>query len=311
VPAYRHELALSHYNLGVLLKDLGKLPEAESAFRQALHLQEQLAADFPTVPRYRQVLASCHHNLGTLLAGRGKHAQAEAAFRQALAIEEKLAADFPAVPEYRQRLAHSCTNYGTFLYSQKRAQDCLEWFARAIPLLQADPATNAPSLRDRMLLRNAHANRARALTDLRRYPQAVQDWDRAIELDQGPLRPAMRLQRALALAHAGDHAKAAAEADDLTRDDKTPGDMLYDAACVCGLSVPAAKDDAQRNEQYAGQALALLRRARAAGFFDDAAQVEHVQKDDDLAALRDRADFQQFVTELKKKPVPLPEKTKP
>jgi hypothetical protein len=140
--------------------------------------------------------------------------------------------------------------------------------------------------------------------DLQRYPEALQDWDRAIELDEGAKRPALRLHRALALAHAGDHARAATEADDLTRDEKTPAVTLYDAACVYGLSVPAAKDDAKQQEQYARKALTLLRRDAAAGYFNDAAQVEHMLKDDDLAALRDRADFQQFVADLKKKLAP-------
>jgi tetratricopeptide (TPR) repeat protein len=304
VPAYRQDLAMSHNNLGFLLADLGKPAQAEAAYRQALALKEKLAADFPAVPKYRLELAASHNNLAALLADWGKPAQAEAALRQALAIEEKLAADFPAVPEYRQRWAASCTNYGTLLYTQKRAQDGLEWFARAISLLQANLAAGAPTLTDRQFLRNAHQGRAVALMALHRYAEAVADWDRAIELDRGPQRPAMRLQRALALAHGGDHAKAVAEAGALTRDDNTSGDTLYDAACVYGLSAHAVKDDAQRQEQYAGQAVALLRRARAAGFFNAAAQVEHVQKDDDLAALRDRADFRQFVADLQKRLAP-------
>ena len=49
---------------------------------------------------------------------------------------------------------------------------------------------------------------------------------------------------------------------------------------------------------YAGQALALLRRAKAAGFFKDRAKIERLKRDSDLAPLRQRADFQKFVAEL-------------
>jgi serine/threonine protein kinase len=74
VPLYRHGLAISHNNLGLLLADLGKGAEAERAYRQALALFEKLAADFHAVPLYRQHLASSHNNLGNLLAdlGRGR-----------------------------------------------------------------------------------------------------------------------------------------------------------------------------------------------------------------------------------------------
>jgi tetratricopeptide (TPR) repeat protein len=305
VPTYRQDLARSHYNLGRLLRRPGTGTEAEVACRQALALQEKLATDYPAVPTYRQELARSHHNLGVLLYDRGKYPEAEAALRQALALQERLAADFPTVPEYRLDLARSCMNVGVLLGSQKRAQDALEWYAKAISLLQTNLAGNVGTVADRLFLRDTHQQRARALTDLHRYAEAVQDWDRAIELDEGPQRPAFRLLRAATLAHAGEHAQAIAEADDLTRADKTPGDMLYDAACVYGLSVPAAKD-AQQQERYADKALALLRRAQAAGFFKSAAEVQHLQEDDDLAALRGRADFKQFVTELKNKLTPKP-----
>src|SRR5262249_36101901 len=43
VPAYRQGLARSHGNLGILLKSLGKLPEAEAAYRLALATEQKLA----------------------------------------------------------------------------------------------------------------------------------------------------------------------------------------------------------------------------------------------------------------------------
>jgi hypothetical protein len=108
------------------------------------------------------------------------------------------------------------------------------------------------------------------------------------------------------LAHAGDHARAVAETDKLTRDNKTPRDILYDAACVYGLAVQAVKDNAKLKEPYVGKALVLLRRAQAAGYFNTTEQVEHLKKDDDLAVLRDLADFKQLVIDLEKKLPPSP-----
>src|SRR5262249_41909324 len=56
-PEFRRDLALSHNNLGLVLKDLGRVPEAQTAYSDALVLQKQLAADFPTRIEFRQELA--------------------------------------------------------------------------------------------------------------------------------------------------------------------------------------------------------------------------------------------------------------
>jgi hypothetical protein len=46
--------------------------------------------------------------------------------------------------------------------------------------------------------------------------EAIRDWDRAIELDEGFRRNDIRLQRASCLAQAGEHARAVAEANTLS-----------------------------------------------------------------------------------------------
>jgi tetratricopeptide (TPR) repeat protein len=106
-----------------------------------------------------------------------------AACRQALAITEKLVADFPTVPAYRTDLAGSCVNFGRLLRAQGRAQDALEWYAKAMPLLEANLAQDARLVTERIFLRNAHWMRALALTDLKRFAEAVKDWDRAFAAD--------------------------------------------------------------------------------------------------------------------------------
>src|SRR5262249_11766289 len=50
--------------------------EAEAAYREALALQKQLAADFPTVSDYRNELAFTLANLGILHLQRGEYAAA-------------------------------------------------------------------------------------------------------------------------------------------------------------------------------------------------------------------------------------------
>jgi tetratricopeptide (TPR) repeat protein len=95
---------MSHNNLGLLLSSTGRLAEAERAYRDALALQKQLAAEFPARPDFRLELARSHNNLGLLLSSTGRLKEAETAYREALALWKQLAADYPTHPEFRQEL---------------------------------------------------------------------------------------------------------------------------------------------------------------------------------------------------------------
>jgi serine/threonine-protein kinase len=115
---FRQDLARSHDDLGLLLKDLGRrtgADSAESALRAGLALRKQLARDFSTFPDIRQELARSYNNFGTLLNELGRRTGQDSAleaFRSALAIQEKLTADFATVPQYRQDLARTHNNLG-------------------------------------------------------------------------------------------------------------------------------------------------------------------------------------------------------
>jgi hypothetical protein len=149
----------------------------------------------------------------------------------------------------------------------------------------------------RQRLRYTHRARAEVLDELKRPAEALPDWDRAVELSPPALRPLTQLGRAGSRARAGKAAEAVADVEALTKGPKTSGNMLYQAACVYSLAAAAVKEDRQR-ETYAGQAVALLRRARGAGYFKGRKTVEQVKQDPDLAALRPREDFRKLVAEL-------------
>ncbi|MFO0927121.1 MAG: tetratricopeptide repeat protein [Gemmataceae bacterium] len=97
-------MAKSHHNRGLLLKDTGRMNEAEQHFDRALSIQTQLAADFLTRPDFRQELAKSHNNRGILLKDTGRPKEADQHFEQALSILTQLATDFPTAPT-RQELA--------------------------------------------------------------------------------------------------------------------------------------------------------------------------------------------------------------
>jgi tetratricopeptide (TPR) repeat protein len=92
--AWKEQQALRHFNEGVT-KMVRQPREAETAFRQALPLWQELADAYPPRPEYQHNLAATFQNVGTLLMGQGKATEAEASMRQALIHYEKLETVFP------------------------------------------------------------------------------------------------------------------------------------------------------------------------------------------------------------------------
>jgi tetratricopeptide (TPR) repeat protein len=197
VPMYRQELAASHHNLGIVLYEMGEHGKAETAFRAALRIKVQLVDDFRSVPAYRRDLAISHNCLAVVLQpDPGRREEAEVAYRASLRIQEQLAEDFPSVPDYAVELGNSYSNFGIMVSLGGEPQLGLDWFAKAIgalePVLQKEPRLVAA----RRFLGTAHRNRALALEMLNRHAEAVQDWDRAIEVDDGRDKTKLRQLRA-------------------------------------------------------------------------------------------------------------------
>jgi tetratricopeptide (TPR) repeat protein len=299
VPVHRRDLAVTHNNLGALLRNQGKRAEAEAEYRGALALYERLAADFPAVPVHRGRLALIHNNLGNMLSDRGKGTEAEAEYRKALALQEKLATDFPAVPAYTVDLAGSYLSLGKFVRDRGEPAAALNWYAKAIatvgPVHGADPRF-VPA---RQVLRNSHWGRALALDRLGRPVEALADWERALELDDGSARTTLRLGRARTLTRAGDAAKALAAADELAAAADLTAAQLYDRACVYALAAGGKLPPADA-ARAAARAVALMRQAVAQGY----RAIPKLLADADLAALRCRADYAELLWDLADRPVP-------
>jgi hypothetical protein len=112
-----------------------------------------------------------------------------------------------------------------------------------------------------------------------------------LDLPWNPMRIHQRIGRAhlaMALARAGRHSQAAAEAESLSVGKDATAVATYDAACTLALaSSTAVNDDATLADRYAARAVVLLRQALLNGWTN----VAHMLKDTDLDPLRRRADY--------------------
>jgi serine/threonine-protein kinase len=310
VTRYQDDLGSSYYDLGDLQRKTGDRVGAFRSYQEALRLYAALAEKHPEVARYQAKLAASHVYLGLLQDETGDRAAALRAYQEALRLYTALAEKHSEVIKYSVELAGTLVNIGLVLYDEGKPKDSLAEYAQAIRTLDQVRRRLPDDPTARLFLRNAHAGRAKALTQLGHHAEAAADWGQALTLDEGPRRAEFRFWLADALARAGEHARATAQAAEFDRLPALRGDDCYNLACVWSLSSAAARKDAQLPaakqaklaEQYAGRALDWLRKAQDAGYFKNPAKIAHMKKDNDLDPLRPRDDFKKFLAELETKP---------
>jgi tetratricopeptide (TPR) repeat protein len=224
--------------------------------------------------------------------------EAEAAFRAASVINERLVAQFPGQPEYAVSLGGSYCNLGNVLVFRGARAEALEFFAKAIAVLEPAYAINPRLLNARVSTRNSHRGRAFALTRLGRAVEALQDWERALELDEGPGAISLRLGLADALVRTGETAKARATADEFVTAPNLSAEDLCNLACVYILAGAAAPP--HEAEANATRAVELLRRAAA----KDRHKFAQFIQDPALNSLRSRPAFVDLVWDFADLPRP-------
>ena len=178
--AYRTALELkfdhadAHYNLGIALKDQGKLDEAVAAYRTALELKPDHA--------------DAHNNLGNALKGQGKLDEAVAAFRKALELKpdhadahnnlgnalkdlgklDEAVAAFHKALELKPDHADAHNNLGNALKGQGKLDEAVAAYHKALKL-KPDHA-------------GAHSNLGSALKDQGKLGEAVAAFHKALKL---------------------------------------------------------------------------------------------------------------------------------
>jgi serine/threonine protein kinase len=291
VPRFAEGLGGVYCNLAALVRRT-KGPEAAlKVFDEAISTLQAALKKEPSLYLAKEFLRNSHMERLTTLQQLGRGAEV---------IEERehLVADFPGVLEYALNLAGEYCNFGRAISEQGKPAEALAWFARAIETLGAVLEKDEPSGTARQFLRNSYWSRAVALNHLDRFAAAVNDWDKALEFDDGPADAEIRMLRGHSLLLAGEPAKAVADAEAVAALKVADAATLYDVACIVSLAAVAVKHDASLMERYAARAVELLGKAETAAFFADAEHIELVMKDPDLDCLRGRDDFKKLLAQL-------------
>jgi tetratricopeptide (TPR) repeat protein len=232
-----------------------------------------------------------------------------AAFDKALPTLERLAAapDSRGL-EFTVLLGACCANMGRAVEQRRQAEKALEWYDRAVTVLEGATKRGAPGDQAAPELRKALEYRALCYCDLKRFAEALPSFDRAIQTADGPLRHRLRSGRACALAHTGDHARATTEAAELAADPKVAPDALQRLAVVYSLSAKAVAADRalaeaareKRAAEYAARAVGLLKRANESGLKASALCAE-MKQNAEFDPIRARPEFANLLLELERK----------
>jgi len=129
---YRASLAATNNDLGLLLRQRGRLLEAETSFRHALPFYEVLAAEFPRYPLYRWELSKVLGNLAAVLLRAGKADESNQFDLRRHKIIDTLAADCPDVPKYQDLIANDWTNQACELLEKGKLEEARNLLERAI-----------------------------------------------------------------------------------------------------------------------------------------------------------------------------------
>jgi tetratricopeptide (TPR) repeat protein len=279
VSSYQSELALIHYNIGVLLRETGKPREVLMSYEKALDIRQKLADANPAVMSYQQGLAQSYFSIGALLSEMGKPEEALGAYEKARAIMQKLADANPSIAMFRRHLASTHNNIGWLHAHQKRYADALLALDQGLCLcekLTHDYPTNAYFAHG---LGYSHAYRGWAKAHAGQPAEAAADLRQAVEIwsKNKNLDIETRFERSRALA------------------------LLAGLGGDAKSGVRAAEVRA-----FADQSVAALADAVKTGW----GQLSEL-KEPDFDALRDRADFQVLVEEVKAKAGMVPEVAPP
>jgi tetratricopeptide (TPR) repeat protein len=315
VGKYLRTLGFIQHGRGSLYTAMGRHKEAEDAYREAVRVREQLAQVSPGEPESLDNLAWSYSELGDLYAQTGRRELAEAEHDRAFAARERLVNEYASVPAYAVGLAVSCGARAKRLVEDGKARESLDWYGRAIHLLEDALEKEPRHAEGREVLCTKYWGRAEALSEkLGRHQEALADWERARAYDDGKYWDEVWAHQAVTYARLGDHARATGDMKALESRAAAEHKPIketagYVMAQVYALSATAAAGDtrlapadrARLGSEHAAAAVRLIRRLHAEGHFKDLKQVELLRTTPDLDVLRQRSDFQDLLRDVEQK----------
>ena len=274
-------LARAHGLLGQVLAEQpdGSGP-ALASYQQAVELLGAITREQPGLADQAYLLAMDLDDVSTLQQRAGQLDSALASVRRAIEVLERLDRQYPGSLNYQGGLAATYNLIGDLHRRRLEPAESLAFAEKARDLLKRLVTEHPEDTLSRVDLARSHNNIARMHQQSGEPAEALRSFQRTVDLLEGlpelDARNGYSLACNLALCIPMIGAKQGSQG-------------VHDPEAV-------SKGDQLRRRLYGDRAMEVLRRAVRGGSFD----TEVLQSDPDLAAIRDRDDFQALVKEVEK-----------
>jgi tetratricopeptide (TPR) repeat protein len=289
------ETLRSMNNLASSYAAAGRTQEAVKLREETLQLQKaKLGPDLP------ETLRSMNNLANSYIAAR-QAAKAATLLQQTLGLWEKRVQAAPGNSAEQSFLAWTHGQMGEAEEARLDYAAAVQAYTQSVELFEK--LDQAGVLRNPFFRNMLNPYRQR-LALCRKAEQAVKDLDFALQQPATEV-PGLLNLRVRYLLHEQKLTAAVETAAKAKERAGDKADLLYNAACLYALCAGAAKSasppaplpEGARGDKLADEAMQLLRQAVAEGYKD----IEHLKKDDDLNALREREDYKKLLESLDKK----------
>ena len=205
----RRQLAANHVTLGAAYLNQNSVTQSLRCFRRAVELNAELVTANPDNHEQRSRLARSRLNLAVALSLAKDSAEARRQQRLAEADFEVLLIHLPDHKDTIDGLAVLRLNVVYWLAPEAG----LEYVSRNLPMLEAARKREPDDADYRDRLWRTHGVRAQILAGLKRHAEAVEAWERMMDLASKDEAERRRDGLAELLLRAGDHARAADQLD--------------------------------------------------------------------------------------------------
>jgi serine/threonine protein kinase len=304
----KKELSEDHTRVAATIYRLGSPAAAVEHFRKAFEFRRELVAAMNTdavlkglPPRekiaLRQDFARSKLSMGEMSFRLRDPATAVELYGEGVEEFEQLVRERPSL-RLKHELGRTYGNYGDIKLHIEGPAAALSHYDRCRSLLQElvdlDP-NEAPYLRDLGLahyrLGNYELRVKDAAAAAEHFQASLKIREDLVARDQSNDRRQMELM--LALAHCGEHARAAAIAEKYHQGESPDNELLIDVSRCYAQCSAAAAGDGDLQKRYAEAAVVALRAAVAQDYRD----AIYLESEPDLDPLRDRDDFKAILVQ--------------
>jgi tetratricopeptide (TPR) repeat protein len=297
---YRKGLAAIHRGLATAPYRARDMARAEEVLHKAAAILEEIAAESPGDRMNGVTLAQIQCNLSLCYQQSGPWAEAVGFHDRAERTLTLLLRDDPLDLESLRGLAWLRINWAEGLIVKGKLDEALLEIEKTVGPLEEAHRKEPNLVSIRRTLASTYGVRAKIRDNQHRPAAAIPDWERLIALDEPERRAWHRATLVNLLNDAGDHARAAAEAErllaELPPDTAAPLFIQIARCTAAGLGRLPAADP--RAERLAEVTLRLLEAAPARAGPAERAEAAKDLRDNDLwAPLRGRPRFKQLLND--------------